>query len=68
MAERVRSTKTPKKTKKTEEVEEVVEETNGKTGVATLDVVDDWLSDIDDILEENDAAEFVKNYVQKGGE
>jgi ubiquitin-like protein Pup len=29
--------------------------------------VDDLLDEIDDVLEEN-AEEFVKNYVQKGGE
>ena len=29
--------------------------------------IDDLLDDIDDVLEEN-AEEFVKNYVQKGGE
>lgn len=32
-----------------------------------LDEVDDLLDEIDDVLEEN-AEEFVKGYVQKGGE
>lgn len=33
----------------------------------TIDEIDDLLEEIDSVLEEN-AEEFVKNYVQKGGE
>lgn len=36
-------------------------------GVALKKNIDDVISDIDDILEEN-AEEFVKEYVQRGGE
>lgn len=66
MAEQVK-VKKKAKTKKSKESEEQPVE-SAKTGVATVDVIDDWLSEIDDILEENEAAEFVKNFVQKGGE
>jgi ubiquitin-like protein Pup len=34
---------------------------------ANLEALDDLLDEIDEVLEEN-AEEFVKNYVQKGGE
>lgn len=47
------------------------DETGEEAPEATTDVdvekVDDLLDDIDAVLEEN-AEEFVKNYVQKGGE
>ncbi|HWB72308.1 MAG TPA: ubiquitin-like protein Pup [Egibacteraceae bacterium] len=43
-----------------------VEAAEATTEVDTSDV-DDLLDDIDAVLEEN-AEEFVKNYVQKGGE
>ncbi len=36
-------------------------------GKATVEEIDNIMDDIDDVLEEN-AQEFVKNYVQKGGE
>lgn len=36
-------------------------------GQAAVDEVDDLLDEIDDVLEEN-AEEFVRGYVQKGGE
>jgi ubiquitin-like protein Pup len=36
-------------------------------GKALKKDIDDLLDEIDDVLEEN-AEEFVKNYVQKGGE
>ncbi|NIA24623.1 MAG: ubiquitin-like protein Pup [Gammaproteobacteria bacterium] len=47
-------------------------DTAGQTDVASAPVVhtdeiDDLLGEIDEVLEEN-AEEFVKNYVQKGGE
>jgi ubiquitin-like protein Pup len=56
--------------KQTEEVEEVVEEaaSDVQDRVKELtDNVDDLLDEIDDVLEQN-AEEFVKSYVQKGGE
>ncbi len=44
------------------------EETTGSDqGEALTDRIDDILDEIDTVLEEN-AEEFVKNYVQKGGE
>ena len=39
----------------------------GEQGEALTDRIDDILDEIDTVLEEN-ADEFVKNYVQKGGE
>ena len=39
----------------------------GEQGEALTDRIDDILDEIDTVLEEN-AEEFVKNYVQKGGE
>jgi len=49
--------------------EEVVEDVaipEGQ-GAELTDKIDDLLEEIDSVLEEN-AEEFVKNYVQKGGE
>jgi ubiquitin-like protein Pup len=48
------------------EQDEDVESTEKVEAVDTSDV-DDLLDEIDEVLEEN-AEEFVKNYVQKGGE
>ena len=57
-------------TRQSEEVDEVaVEETSDvqeRVGKLTDDV-DSLLDEIDDVLEEN-AEEFVKGYIQKGGE
>ena len=57
-------------TRRSEEVEEVSAEeatdVQDRVGKLTEDV-DDLLDEIDDILEEN-AEEFVRGYVQKGGE
>jgi ubiquitin-like protein Pup len=39
----------------------------GEQGEALTERIDDILDEIDTVLEEN-AEEFVKNYVQKGGE
>jgi prokaryotic ubiquitin-like protein Pup len=49
--------------------EEVVEETPGtsEAGEKIKDEIDDLLDEIDEVLESN-AEEFVKSYVQKGGE
>ncbi len=66
MAEQTKIKKKTKHKKTEESQEEPVEAT--KTGVATVDAIDDWLSEIDDVLEECEAAEFVRQYVQKGGE
>ncbi|MDJ0663562.1 MAG: ubiquitin-like protein Pup [Acidimicrobiia bacterium] len=47
---------------------EVVEDTaGGEQGEELTDRIDDILDEIDTVLEEN-AEEFVKNYVQKGGQ
>jgi ubiquitin-like protein Pup len=56
--------------KATEDVEEIVDATPSdvQDRVKELtDDVDDLLDEIDDVLEQN-AEEFVKSYVQKGGE
>ena len=58
-----------KKTTTTERADEVVEEV--PAGVGRGDKLkaelDDLLDEIDEVLEDN-AEEFVRNYVQKGGE
>ena len=57
-------------TKRSEDVEEVVDETTSdvKERVGKLtDDVDSLLDEIDDVLEEN-AEDFVRSYVQKGGQ
>jgi ubiquitin-like protein Pup len=49
--------------------QEAPQETEGTESAESVDLseVDDLLDEIDEVLEEN-AEEFVKNYVQKGGE
>jgi ubiquitin-like protein Pup len=49
--------------------QDAAEETADKQVAEAVDTsdVDDLLDEIDEVLEEN-AEEFVKNYVQKGGE
>jgi ubiquitin-like protein Pup len=49
------------------EAVEAEEVAGGEQGEALTDRIDDILDEIDTVLEEN-AEEFVKNYVQKGGE
>ncbi len=50
------------------ETAEAAEEiAGGEQGEALTDRIDDILDEIDTVLEEN-AEEFVKNYVQKGGQ
>ena len=44
-----------------------VDEASSSRGEDVADKIDDLLDEIDSVLEEN-AEEFVKNYVQKGGE
>ena len=51
----------------TEQTSEDVEVEVDEAAEADLGEVDDLLDEIDAVLEEN-AEEFVKNYVQKGGE
>lgn len=61
MAERIQKKKAAPQEKKAEaKVEPKVEEVD-------LEYTDDLLDEIDGVLEEN-AQEFVKNYVQKGGQ
>lgn len=66
MAEQQRKAKPTSKT--SEENVEEVEIKNDETKASEIkDDLDDLLDEIDGVLETN-AEEFVKNYVQKGGE
>ncbi len=58
-----------KKTATTERADEVVEEVpaTSASGEKLKAELDDLLDEIDEVLEDN-AEEFVRNYVQKGGE
>jgi ubiquitin-like protein Pup len=58
-----------KKTTTTERTDEVVEDVPAAsaTGEKLKAELDDLLDEIDEVLEDN-AEEFVRNYVQKGGE
>jgi prokaryotic ubiquitin-like protein Pup len=58
-----------KKSTATERPDEVVEEVpaTSATGEKLKAELDDLLDEIDEVLEDN-AEEFVRNYVQKGGE
>ena len=47
--------------------DEAVETESSHVGEELTERIDDLLDEIDSVLEEN-AEEFVKNYVQKGGE
>ena len=64
MTERERKARRSKDAEAAEEAEEIVAVEEGE---ALTDRIDDILDEIDTVLEEN-AEEFVKNYVQKGGE
>lgn len=56
------------KTKQTDETkQEVVEEVKAKDAQELKDELDELLDEIDGVLEVN-AEEFIRNYVQKGGE
>lgn len=60
--------KQPRKSSETEEATEVAPETDVSERKEALDDdVDAILDEIDDVLEEN-AEDFVRAYVQKGGE
>lgn len=60
--------KQPRKTTETEKVEETVAETDvAERKEALDDDVDAILDEIDDVLETN-AEDFVKSFIQKGGE
>ena len=66
MAEQLRKTTTEKE----QPVEEVDTEAIGKNALKGAEVkaeLEDLLDDIDTVLEEN-AEEFVKSYIQKGGQ
>jgi ubiquitin-like protein Pup len=65
MAEReLKKKTTPREERATEEPEAPAPSAQGEKLKAELD---DLLDEIDEVLEEN-AEEFVRNYVQKGGE
>ena len=66
MPERELKKKQPAKTRQDEEVIEDTPETS-KQGEKIKAELDELLDDIDEVLEEN-AEDFVRNYVQKGGE
>lgn len=51
----------------TEESAEVSHDAVTNQGEEIADKIDDLLDEIDSVLEEN-AEEFIKNYVQKGGQ
>ncbi|MDG4770884.1 MULTISPECIES: ubiquitin-like protein Pup [Micromonosporaceae] len=58
------------KSRRAEEVDETVTETDPEAAQRHAEItedVDDLLDEIDSVLEEN-AEEFVRGYVQKGGE
>jgi ubiquitin-like protein Pup len=65
MAERELKKKKTTTTERTDEVEEVP--TTSAAGEKLKAELDDLLDEIDEVLEDN-AEEFVRNYVQKGGE
>lgn len=63
--ERAQESKTPKTPQETEDIQS--DPKIAETGKRLTEEMDDLVDEIDKVLEEN-AAEFVKNYVQKGGE
>lgn len=67
MAEQIRSTKTSTD-KGTDSADGIHSASAGSVASERLkDEIDDLLDEIDEVLETN-SEEFVKNYVQKGGE
>ncbi len=65
MQERIRPQKSDQPTTDTDHVESVAN--NSASSQQLKDDLDDLLDEIDEVLDTN-AEEFVKNYVQKGGE
>lgn len=57
----------PQRRESTEEVVEEPEATESETGTKIKAELDELLDEIDDVLETN-AEDFVKSYIQKGGE
>ena len=66
MAER-EQVKKDKTSRETEEVEDETAPASGKNAEELKAELDDLLDEIDEVLESN-AEDFVKSYVQKGGE
>lgn len=66
MAERELKKKTPA-TRETEDVQDADVAAKTETAEKLKADLDELLDEIDEVLEEN-AEEFVRNYVQKGGE
>ncbi len=64
MSDRERKQTRPSESEAAEVADEIVDSGQGEE---LTDRIDDILDEIDTVLEEN-AEEFVKNYVQKGGE
>jgi ubiquitin-like protein Pup len=60
-------TERERRSKSTDPQQENVQDASTQGGEDVAEKIDDLLDEIDSVLEEN-AEEFVKNYVQKGGE
>lgn len=60
-------TERERRSKSADKPQEDVEDSSQVRGEEVAEKIDDLLDEIDSVLEEN-AEEFVKNYVQKGGE
>jgi ubiquitin-like protein Pup len=60
-------TERERRSKPADSQQEDIEDASTAHGEEVAEKIDDLLDEIDAVLEEN-AEEFVKNYVQKGGE
>jgi ubiquitin-like protein Pup len=67
MAQREQKTKTAARSKKAEAVEEDPPKSEHRSAEDLKAEMDDLLDNIDEVLEEN-AADFVAGYIQKGGQ